>query len=406
MMSAALLSPIQRVDASRKPAPAGMLQRACACGGNPGPTGECAACRAKRLGLQRAAAAPTQSATVPSIVHQVLASPGRPLEASARAYMEPRFGHDFSQVRVHTDAIADKSARTVNALAYTVGRNVVFQAGRFASHTESGRKLLAHELTHVIQQDHQTPGLQRQLFVGASTDEHEREAERTAAVVARGGDNRTVRASSSGLGLLRRAEGSQEECLTGCENDFGRCLASNMTPGGVFCLAHRSTCMSNCAPPPPPAPTAETAPAPEPRNDQKCEEFPGGSTDCEVSPTTGTPTGKVVSRIDETNPCTRPCVEAHEAVHVKQFKTLCPQLRACYLAADAGKRPAADCFKMAVFGIRERECEAYTVSVGCVEKRLRDAKLCQTAANKEYGARKLASEKCFFGKNCGASGEK
>jgi hypothetical protein len=141
--------------------------------------------------------------------------------------------------------------------------------------------------------------------------------------------------------------------------------------------------------------------APAVKEVEKCEEFPGGSTDCEVDEKTGTPTGKVTHRIDETNPCTKPCVEQHEAVHVKQLKTLCPQLRDCYLAVDKGKRPVMECIKMAVFGMKERECAAYTVSVPCVENRLKSAKECQSKENKIYGTRKLASEKCFRDKNCG-----
>jgi Domain of unknown function (DUF4157) len=69
-----------------------------------------------------------------------------------RAFMEPCFRHDFSRVRVHTDARAAQSARTVNALAYTVGRDVVFGAGEYAPDTRKGSRLLAHELTHVVQQ--------------------------------------------------------------------------------------------------------------------------------------------------------------------------------------------------------------------------------------------------------------
>ena len=102
--------------------------------------------------LQRAAvnAAPTNA--VPRIVHDVLRSPGQPLDASARSFMEPRFGHDFSGVRVHADDRAATSARAVNALAYTVGRDVVFGAGQYAPGTIAGKRLLAHELTHVVQQ--------------------------------------------------------------------------------------------------------------------------------------------------------------------------------------------------------------------------------------------------------------
>ena len=146
--------------------------------------------------------------------------------------------------------------------------------------------------------------------------------------------------------------------------------------------------------------------APAEKELETCEEFPGGSTKCEVDPETGTTTGKVLQRIDETNPCTRPCVEQHEAVHVMQLKTLCPQVRDCYHAAEKGKRPATDCHRMAIFGSEEREREAYKVSVPCVEKRLKNATECQSKVNKEYGTRKLASEKCFRDKFSGDAGGK
>jgi len=88
----------------------------------------------------------------PPIVDEVLRSPGQPLDAGTRAFMEPRFGHDFSGVRVHSDAKAAESASAVQARAYTAGRNVVFGAGEFAPGTHEGQKLLGHELAHVVQQ--------------------------------------------------------------------------------------------------------------------------------------------------------------------------------------------------------------------------------------------------------------
>jgi hypothetical protein len=95
---------------------------------------------------------PAAGAFVPPIVHEVLRSPGQPLDPAARVCLEPRFGHDFSRVRVHTDARAAESARAVNALAYTVGKDVVFGAGQYAPQMTAGRRLLAHELAHVVQQ--------------------------------------------------------------------------------------------------------------------------------------------------------------------------------------------------------------------------------------------------------------
>jgi hypothetical protein len=90
--------------------------------------------------------------TAPASVDQTLAGPGRPMEPELRQDMELQFGHDFSRVRVHTGTAAGQSAQDVNALAYTVGQNVVFGANQYAPATHSGRKLLAHELAHTIQQ--------------------------------------------------------------------------------------------------------------------------------------------------------------------------------------------------------------------------------------------------------------
>lgn len=100
-----------------------------------------------------AAAAPHPTAeTAPPSVRHVLDSPGLALSPVTRAYFEPRFGDDFSDVQVHTDALAARSAREMQAFAYTVGQHIVFDTGRFAPETREGRHLLAHELTHVRQQ--------------------------------------------------------------------------------------------------------------------------------------------------------------------------------------------------------------------------------------------------------------
>jgi len=161
------------------------LQRTCACGQHTGAGGECEACRKKReQGLQRAAITAGPTSDAPPIVHAALRSPGRPLDAAARAALEPRLGADFSHVRVHTDAQAAASARSVNALAYTVGRDVVFGAGQYAPSTRAGQRLLAHELTHVIQQGTASPGT-APLAVGPTDDAFEREADSVAHHVTR-----------------------------------------------------------------------------------------------------------------------------------------------------------------------------------------------------------------------------
>jgi peptidoglycan hydrolase-like protein with peptidoglycan-binding domain len=133
----------------------------------------------------------------------VLRSPGQPLDSGARAFMEPRFDHDFSHVRVHTDARAAESARAVNALAYTVGRDVVFGPNQYAPNTWSGRRLLAHELVHTIQQNSGGSILQPRLAVGAANAPEEREADRAAENALRG----EAQVSPVGDIMLRRTIG-------------------------------------------------------------------------------------------------------------------------------------------------------------------------------------------------------
>lgn len=212
--------------------PSGLLLRKCACGGIPGPTGQCTACRRKRLSIQpkltinqssdkyeleadrvadqvmrmpeprlqrqtepddeddellqtkplmqRKVAGQAIGHTAPPIVHEVLNSPGQPLDPTTRDFMEPRFGHDFSRVRVHTDSKAAESARAVDALAYTVGRDVVFSPGQFVPQSRTGKRLLAHELTHVVQQC-RFSGLAQQISEpSASQGTREQEAEQVA----------------------------------------------------------------------------------------------------------------------------------------------------------------------------------------------------------------------------------
>ena len=162
---------------------------------------ECPECRAKREQreqqegkLQRAAVNTAPTPAVPPIVHDVLSSPGQPLDRDTRAFMEPRFGHDFSGVRVHADARAAQSARAVNALAYTVGRDVVFGMGQYMPETMGGKRLLAHELTHVVQQNTFAfgSGMQKQLEVGTIDDMFEQEANTQASIVVASADSDTA----------------------------------------------------------------------------------------------------------------------------------------------------------------------------------------------------------------------
>jgi len=213
------------------PLTSGLLQHACARGQHPARSGgESHECKEKHHGmLQRAAVNSSPTHEVPAIVHEVLRSPGQPLDIATRNFMEPRFatdfsgvrvhmhknlpipgrlaigapddaseqdaevtakhvmsdtntssgrGYDFSNVRVHTNERAGESARALGALAYTVGNNIVFDAGRFAPRTSEGRSLLAHELTHVVQQG--GGPVQGKLVLGETGDLYEQEADRVA----------------------------------------------------------------------------------------------------------------------------------------------------------------------------------------------------------------------------------
>ncbi len=187
----------------------GLLQRKCACGNHTIAGGECAECRkgprimpkleigevndplefeadriadlvlSKTAGSIGSSSLPriqrhstfgsAKPSVVPHSVTTVLTSPGQPMPTPLRRDLEDRFQHDFSRVRVHTGSVAAQSARDVSARAYTVGSNIVFAAGQFAPETHEGRRLLAHELTHVVQQssaESNSSVVQRQTTVG------------------------------------------------------------------------------------------------------------------------------------------------------------------------------------------------------------------------------------------------
>ncbi|KYF95984.1 hypothetical protein BE18_31405 [Sorangium cellulosum] len=112
-----------------------------------------------------------------------LSGPGRPLPDSVRSHFEQRFGHDFSRIRVHADARADASARALDARAFTVGHDIAFRRGEYAPDSLAGRKLLAHELTHVVQQG---AGVRSAGRVSEPGDAAEREADRAADAVSAG----------------------------------------------------------------------------------------------------------------------------------------------------------------------------------------------------------------------------
>lgn len=141
------------------------------------------ACQKKEETLvptQRAAAATTEVADGRGTAVRASQQGGNPLAEATRAFFEPRFGHDFSQVRIHADGQAADAARALNARAYTLGSNIVFGSGQYAPTTDEGKRLLAHELTHVVQQSGSTraklglspvasPTIQRELVATGDT---------------------------------------------------------------------------------------------------------------------------------------------------------------------------------------------------------------------------------------------
>ena len=169
-----------------------LLQRKCSCGGS------CGSCGGD---------------TAPPSVQRVLSTSGQPLEAETRARMESRFGHDFSQVRLHTDSAAAQSARDVAARAYTVGNHIAFGAGA------AGSQLLAHELTHTIQQQRGGASMARSPVIGSEHSPAEAEADRVAARVAAGQHAGPVRVTGN---ELARAPEDEETSSTSLQDDVAQ----------------------------------------------------------------------------------------------------------------------------------------------------------------------------------------
>lgn len=154
--------------------------------------------------LQRGAAPQAAPTTVPPIVHEVLRSSGQPLDAATRAYMEPRFGYDFSKVRVHADTRAAEAASSIDARAFTSNRGIVFGAGEYAPQTEAGRRLLSHEFAHVVQQG---TGVHLMHGVSEPGDLCERHADTVENEVMRG------HATETSLNAIRYRNGSTAQSI-------------------------------------------------------------------------------------------------------------------------------------------------------------------------------------------------
>ena len=172
------------------------------------------------MGLQRAAGNASVSRMMEderSPVKDLLASSsGQPLDRDTQALMQSRLGHDFSDVRVHADGQATDSAKAVNAQAYTVGTNVVFQSDKYSPGTDSGNKILAHELTHVVQQKagpvDGTPAAGG-ISVSHPSDPFEQAAERNAEQ-AMSSNAAPVAAAAPAAASMQRAEEEEEPVQT------------------------------------------------------------------------------------------------------------------------------------------------------------------------------------------------
>jgi hypothetical protein len=286
-----------RTDRAQFGASSGLLQRKCACGGAAGMDGECSGCRSAKL--QRSPKTASQPAAVPQIVYDVLRSPGEALSPAIVGFMAARFAglrsaappdrvaeaavsrtsltpnrrgdrfeqeaehvaaqvvgeppksapdeaiasyaRWFARVRVHNDAPAGASARALAARACTVGSNLVFGNGAFAPGTSAGRRLIAHELTHTLQQQPATAGL-----VMGAWDKADDECGNAAAsskwiekVVVDQETPQTVAAFWS--------DGSAES--DSCSTGKGHCCVDSANPSGVACtVASSQVDGSNCTP--------------------------------------------------------------------------------------------------------------------------------------------------------------
>ncbi len=193
------------------PARSNLLQRKCACGGPVNAGGKCEECEKTSLGVQRRASSGRQplAGSAPRVIGEVLRSPGQTLESNTRAAMEIGLGHDFSQVRVHTDLRADESARAINAEAFTVGNHIVFAAGQYAPDSVNGKRILAHELVHTMQQGAANSSPNLETLAISNPDAHpEREANRLANQVvdwSEGGEKTLTTSNLAlGAGLVQR----------------------------------------------------------------------------------------------------------------------------------------------------------------------------------------------------------
>jgi hypothetical protein len=165
--------------------PGRAVQRKCAYGGEAAKDAKCATCQEKRRTVQRGATGTVSDELPPSVSEALRSGGGQPLVATTRAPMEAALGADLSAVRVHTGPNVARAARDISAEAFTHGQDIFFADGHYQPHTSKGKRLLAHELTHTLQQD-RGAGIQSTNVISQPSDPLEREAESVADRVAKG----------------------------------------------------------------------------------------------------------------------------------------------------------------------------------------------------------------------------
>jgi Domain of unknown function (DUF4157)/L,D-transpeptidase catalytic domain len=202
---------------------------------------KCSGCEEEEQKLARQADGKPSATSnaAPPIVNEVLGSGGQPMDTSTRAFFEPRFGQDFGNVRIHTGSAAAESARAVSALAYTVGDHVVFGNGQYSPGTGNGQRLLAHELSHTVQQ---RGGNQSVMGTWDKAD-----ADCPASQDQKWIDQIIVNQEVPLSVTIHWSDGTTEsdDCSTG----KGHCCVDDKNPSGVACtVAQSQTVDSNCTP--------------------------------------------------------------------------------------------------------------------------------------------------------------
>jgi hypothetical protein len=160
------------------------------------------------------------------MVHEALGSPGQPLDPTTRAFFEPRFNHDFSNVRLHSDAKASESARKINALAFTVGQDVVLGAGQNIPGSHTWEALLAHELTHVVQQ-HGDGQMLEPPAMSQSGDALEQEANAAAKRIM-AGKHADASLATTNVAIQRQAPGEETEKKPAEKQEVGEVVTEGL----------------------------------------------------------------------------------------------------------------------------------------------------------------------------------